>query len=592
MTVSSEDGPWIVDPGGHRDAALTVALLRRRGFTGATRLDSLARPGAAAGGGLAIVLGNALGNAAAAGDSSTATDAVTWCRQSVTRQSGTRECMARRVLIEPPLDAAPLIDAPPRLRVGQRPLSPARVPAGIDSLDDEYLGELIEAGWDGFEVRRAHGRSLPPTWIEYLWILSGMLADRSAGADRDRVLARVTPFARSGSHQPDARQRYLMTRLEGGSCGALAAPAGTPELELIHHAHLVAADNSESSWRFLLDHLDLRRGQFRRSLAAPPAQLQLHPVLLCAVARRIGRFRPRCIAAVTYPAPGPAGPGPTEDGSWLDSPEPGVFRLRGTLLTDAARRFDPPDLTYPYRFDEWSDITAMEDDLFARLAPALAGYPRSAVWPDGHPYCVCVRHDVDRALTTEDMERHLDLEESLGLKSTWFFKKETFDARKAEVIRRRDGEIGYHAEAVSTGDDGFVELLTGWLGGPPGVAYHFGFGSEAWRGRRSLQQAMDLGLRYAEMPIGSQARPAYFCSGDRLLPVTPLAVKFDEFPDRYRSHAAALVAASGLLIVENHPDLYSDEYAGFLAELASGRPLSLTVADALDTALPASRSIV
>ena len=56
----------------------------------------------------------------------------------------------------------------------------------------------------------------------------------------------------------------------------------------------------------------------------------------------------------------------TEDG------RSAIFRLRAALLTDAARSFDPPTLTYPYRFDEWSDISAAEDRLFAMLAPAFS----------------------------------------------------------------------------------------------------------------------------------------------------------------------------------------------------------------------------
>lgn len=546
-TEEKEQGLWVMDSDGDRDSALVEAFLRGRGFPQAALVSSFPRSG------LVLLMSNRV-----AGQEDRA---LKWVRQGPNR----------RVLLEPTCGA--LRDGWPRLVLGQRRLCPAP----DSSFDDSYLSDLIEIGWYGLEARRDR---LPDSWIAYVRLLGKMLADRS---DRpEEVLARSRVFSRHTAVQ-DPMYRYLRDRLEGG---AIASPPASGD-PLLYHAHRVAAEDDPDSWRTVLDHLDRRRGLFRRSLDAPPGRWQLHPVVLCAVARKIRRHPHLETECLLYPEP-PVGPGPAADGRWVECECENVFRLRGSLLTDVARVMDPPALPYPYDFSEWSEIPPREERLLRELEQILPdGVSRRPLsWPEGRSFCLCIRHDVDRPLTRGDMERQLELEGRLSARSSWYFKRETFDRDLAGELLRRGCEVGYHSELLQDGDEGFAGELGDWLGSPPGVTFHGGLGSEGWRGRRSFEDVLRLGLHYAELPVGLQARPSFWTNGERLLPLTPLPVKFDVFPERVEGQTDWLVRLGGMLIVENHPDRCESSYCRFLEELAAKNPARFTVREALEAALP------
>jgi hypothetical protein len=338
----------------------------------------------------------------------------------------------------------------------------------------------------------------------------------------------------------------------------------------------VAADlepPTDEEWSKLIGALDRPRGLFR---SRDGAKWDLHPRTLWAVACRIGRYIPQPLVPEEYGRP----PRGTSGGRWVRQRTGNLLELRASLLTSAAAEIDPPTLRYPYDFSD--------DAPEPPLADLLAEVRSELQLPDDeHGTTLAIRHDVDRPLETEDLEAHLELEDELGLTSTWFFKRETFDPRKAEVLVDRDREIGYHAEILSTGDDGFVQQLRDYLGIAPGLTFHGGLGSQGWRGKRSFDEAMDLDVAYAEFPAGVRRTPVLWPAGSKTwLRLAPLPIKPDVFPERVTTHIDTLGESPAMIVVENHPDLLESAYRQLLLDLVERSSRSSTVGSALVELLP------
>ena len=573
-------GPCIIDPAASRDAHLAEAFLRRWGVHDVRRTPKLPRRG------FAIVL------------SHDAKELRETAYEWATGSGG------RWLLCEPPADSGPLPGAWPRLVLVQKRTRPRWTPTDQSLIDEEYLRDIAEIAWTGLETRLAVGRSLNLNMVGYLFIAARLLAQKAS--DPSEVLNRAERFSgfmgmfasREGAFAQAAREwmcggrpqpaiaglpRYLIDSLCGRQSPRPSRPA-EDDGQLTYDAHLVAAENDEAAWQSVMNHLDLERGLFKRSLSAPLGQWQFHPIMLCALARRLRAYKPDYVQPVFYPEP-PVGPGPLRAGRWLerDQEHKNISFLRGSVLTDAARRLDPPALDYPHNFGEWSDVESAEQSLMDEIAKVIPMKTRTTtLWASDKPFCLSIRHDVDRPLTSEDMHWHLELEDRLGCKSSWYFKRETFSETLAGELRDRGREVGYHAELPSQGDDGFAQELTDWLGEAPGMTYHGGLGSEFWRGRPSLEAAVRLGACYSELPVGRHSRPAHWPHDKGMLPVTPLPVKFDVFPEYADEHAQWIMDRGGLLIVEQHPDIMGDGYRKFLEGLVAQKPICMTVREAMN----------
>jgi hypothetical protein len=410
-----------------------------------------------------------------------------------------------------------------------------------DELDDSYLTDLVDIALRGYTTRLDHGGAMPPVWVAYLLLGLETLAERAA--DPRQVRKHADRFSRL-PHADDGGLRYVRAALRGEAPDR-PRPAADPERSLLRSALLVAAEDDADAWRDIVAHVDLERGLFRRSLDSPLGTWQLHPALLCAVVRRIEHYCPPSTESVVFPEPPGDGP-----------------------LTHAGLLDDPPELTHSYDLEEYAVVPD--------LVGGVLGFPRS-----DQPFMLCVRHDVDRRLDRGALEHHLELEQGLGCRSSWYFKRETFDPELAAALRSAGCEVGYHADVLSTGDSGFVEELRAWLGEAPGMTFHGGLGADAFRGRGSLVQAARLGVAYAELLIGVRSRPALWPHESGWLPLAPLPVKIDTFPDRAPAHVNAVAIPGGLVIVENHPDLCEPQYIALLEALAKRTRVRLTVRQAI-----------
>ena len=456
-TCATSDGPWIVDPDGQRDAALVEAWCHRWGLVDATRRPTFPQAG------MVVLLS---GHIAALGNK-----ARTWVRGS----------SERRLIMEPAraLHAGGDVGRPvPLFQIVKKP---ARTPRDVEHLTQDYLLDVIEVFWTGFETRLRTGGPLSSVMIGYLLLAARMLADRSPDPSRVRDRAelflnglpeesRSTRFVRAAAQCLHGVESVSLGR--GGVSTFLSrlcnrswwkAKLRGDRNRLIYLAHR-AATGDEVAWRQVLRYLDLQRGLFRRTERSPLGVWQFHPVLMCAVACRIDSYICRN-ARLDVSPDAPVDTGSIASYKLCDSGR--TLSLGAALLTDAGRRLDPPDLCYQFDFGEWTDLACDESELLR----ALANY-----YPDG-PFngercstagrtTLCLRHDVDRPLTPRQVEWHLDFEERLGCRSSWYFKKETFDPDLGSRLLRHGHEVGYHAELCSSGDDGFFgELLSpnGWV---------------------------------------------------------------------------------------------------------------------------------
>ena len=514
-----------------------------------------------------------------------------------------------RVLVLEPQRLSNRFTAPwAQLRLGQQISCPSAPPESFLDCGDRFFTEVVEIGLYGFERRVRYQRPLPPAWVGYIFLLGHILAEKTA--EPSAVIARLEVFWNQNTqrdpfcvaayallHGKDAPaaveniyQRYALASAHGDQLEDPPSPSNEKlEAVLIHQAHLAFAGGTSDvdTWHNVLSHLDRARGLFSRSAESPLGVWQLHPILLCAVARRIGRYKPITEKPVYHPSSSFGHKKHCIDNSSTDD-HPPVFRLRANVLTEAAMRFDPPELRFPYDYSDRTDLYAIEQTVKRILAPILS-YAEDDIAKRNSTteeplFYFCIRHDVDRPLTQDQLNAHLELERLLGCRSSWYFKRETFNPKLAEQILESGNEVGYHAELLSTGDGGFAEKLTTWLGHPPGLTCHGGLGSEFWRGRRTLLDALRLNVKYAEYPVGWYPHTISWTDNqNRSLLLTPLPVKFDIFPEQCQEHANWIIARRGLLILENHPDIYTTKYVNFIRSLVSRKPQMHTVDGAIES---------
>lgn len=101
-------------------------------------------------------------------------------------------------------------------------------------------------------------------------------------------------------------------------------------------------------------------------------------------------------------------------------------------------------------FPGWPVETALHDffDLFTSILAEVAGepLPRIAAWPHGHTWALVLTHDVETAAGLAAIEPVLELERSLGLRSSWNFVPRRYQVDD-EYVRAlvADGfEVGVH----------------------------------------------------------------------------------------------------------------------------------------------------
>lgn len=102
-------------------------------------------------------------------------------------------------------------------------------------------------------------------------------------------------------------------------------------------------------------------------------------------------------------------------------------------------------------FPRWPAETGLHDflELFFGLVQSIAGepVPRLAAWPNGTSWALVLTHDVESATGVAALDRVLDLERSLGLRSSWYFvphRDYEVDIDRVNALASEGFEVGVH----------------------------------------------------------------------------------------------------------------------------------------------------
>ncbi|MBU0762404.1 MAG: hypothetical protein KKD39_05210 [Candidatus Altiarchaeota archaeon] len=141
--------------------------------------------------------------------------------------------------------------------------------------------------------------------------------------------------------------------------------------------------------------------------------------------------------------------------SWLGNFLPYSVRVHAIDCYVKATKFFSRDDGFP----KWPiDTTA--DDLYQLAYESMKlaggeGIREEVIWPRGYKYCFVTTHDVDTYWGFENIGNVCDVEDNVGLKSTWFIPKNFVSEKVAEseevqnisqvkMIERRGFEVGSH----------------------------------------------------------------------------------------------------------------------------------------------------
>ncbi|HEY6399571.1 MAG TPA: hypothetical protein VIX82_19160 [Solirubrobacteraceae bacterium] len=233
-------------------------------------------------------------------------------------------------------------------------------------------------------------------------------------------------------------------------------------------------------------------------------------------------------------------------------------------------------------FPRWPAETALHDffDLFLGMLARVAGEPVPfiAPWPDDHDWALVLTHDVETAEGLAGMPTILELERSLGLRSSWNFVPRRYEV--SEPVARsliEDGfEIGVHGLRHDGRDLVSLSQLHKRLPGMRAAARRWnavGFRSPA--SHRNWDWMPLLGFDYdSSYPDTDPYEPQsggcctwlpFFNQGMVELPITMphdhnLFVILDEKDERmWIEKAEFLRKRGGMALIVTHPDYFVDE---------------------------------
>ncbi len=102
------------------------------------------------------------------------------------------------------------------------------------------------------------------------------------------------------------------------------------------------------------------------------------------------------------------------------------------------------------QFPRWPIETCLHDflEFFHSLLQSIVDepVPRIASWPNGHTWALVLTHDVETSLGVQALDPVLELEQSLGLRSSWNFvpRRSGVDRERARALTSAGFEIGVH----------------------------------------------------------------------------------------------------------------------------------------------------
>jgi hypothetical protein len=215
-------------------------------------------------------------------------------------------------------------------------------------------------------------------------------------------------------------------------------------------------------------------------------------------------------------------------------------------------------------------------------------------WPDERAAALTVRHDYDRLVADDVLDRLLASYAALGVRSSWGFLVDKAPRSHADRIEAAGHEVMLHSiagsEAALRAEIRSLIDATGCR--PRGSTAHGGVGAPGYLGEHHFRWANEVGFDYAELLGRSIGLPAqavitsqgYASPSPVLLPNQHLSLDRTTKPEGHALSALRAIVPTALvrgehIVIMNHPDIHRDELLSLLGDIDQSRVWSVTFRD-------------
>jgi SAM-dependent methyltransferase len=254
----------------------------------------------------------------------------------------------------------------------------------------------------------------------------------------------------------------------------------------------------------------------------------------------------------------------------------------------------------------WARSTALEALLGALIdsmhREARVARARVLPWPQGSGWVLNVRHDYDRELPREEVQRFLAGHRAAGTSATWYWRARYLgDPERDQLVRHVDRtpgqEVAHHTEQLWRTADVEQAAIERAIGRRvSGTSAHGDPQCFRWQGAPNVLWADRQGLAYTEFISHAHLHPHRFTrlEADGTIRDTPVVclphhvsldrstTQGDAAADEIIASAADYARAGGMMQILNHPDLNRDLLFQTLALLPDDERLNWTSAGAVD----------
>lgn len=215
---------------------------------------------------------------------------------------------------------------------------------------------------------------------------------------------------------------------------------------------------------------------------------------------------------------------------------------------------------------------------------------------DASKRSLTIRHDLDRPIPTERIDRLLSAYRALGLKSTWSIQTHVVPPiEQVEMILNSGHEINLHSCAESQLEfESELKTLEALYSIPlAGFTSHGGKGSAGNLGSKTNTWALLAGLDYGEIGGGHRANFVPFIRIEGGIPVPtslmipPAHFSFDRSMrdgDHYGEDLLVSISEwlehGGSAVLMNHPDIHTNAFLELLEKLPLASVIPMTLREA------------
>ncbi len=255
-------------------------------------------------------------------------------------------------------------------------------------------------------------------------------------------------------------------------------------------------------------------------------------------------------------------------------------------LTCFAHTFPPLEDGYYDMLDSFSsDIVEkwILDQIASHAEGSGTAFFRINPWPDDFRSALTIRHDYDRLISDNDLNRLMNFYAAKNIKSTWGILLNSFSIPHAKTIVKYGHEIMIHSEARDLAAfereaHGFLHLAGR---AAQGITAHGGRGSAGYLGEKQFGWQLQQKMQYGELlgKPGLLPHPAFIVGSKGIpepsalmLPPCHYSMDLGMKPEahdyeRLKPILARLLNEGAHVVLMNHPDIHQKEMGEMIASL-------------------------